>query len=121
MQVSVVLDEKEKMKVEVRGESATLTQLIATEVWKLEGQAAAFREHPFMVEPKILVEGGNPRKLLEKAAKVVEEQADELKDELKRALKESPATREQARPTGVRGQDGFQEGSDSGPGPSGES
>lgn len=108
MQVSVVEDEKEKLKVEVRGESVTLTQLIATQIWQEGGQAAAFREHPFMVEPKILVEGSNPRKLLEKAAKVVEGQADELKDELKRALKESPATVEPAMPTGIHGSEDFE-------------
>ena len=108
MQVSVVEDSKEKIKVEVRGESVTLTQLIATQIWQEGGQAAAFREHPFMVEPKILVEGGNPKKLLEKAAKVVENQADELKDELKRALKESPATVELAKPVGIRGSEEFE-------------
>ncbi|MFH0829699.1 MAG: hypothetical protein V1887_00880 [Candidatus Aenigmatarchaeota archaeon] len=108
MQVSIVEEEKEKLKIEVKGESPTLTQLIATQIWKENGQAAAFREHPFMVEPKILVEGNNPRKLLEKAAKAVEEQADQLKDELKRALKESPATKELARPTGITGTDEFE-------------
>ena len=117
MQVSVVEDSKEKLKIEVRGESVTLTQLIATQVWQENGQAAAFREHPFMTEPKILVEGSNPKKLLEKAAKKVEEQADELKDELKKALKESPATKEAARPKGISEPDELEDGSK----PSGES
>jgi len=101
MQVSVVEESKEKLKVEVKGESNTLTQLIAAEIWKLEGQSAAFREHFFMSEPKILVEGSNPKKLLEKAAKSVEEQTDQMKEELKRALKESPATRESTKAAGV--------------------
>lgn len=102
MQVSVVEESKEKLKVEVKGESNTLTQLIAAEIWKLEGQSAAFREHFFMSEPKILVEGSNPKKLLEKAAKVVEEETEQMKDELKRALKESPATKEPARAAGIK-------------------
>lgn len=88
MQVSVVEESKEKLKVEVKGETPTVTQLIARQVWEENGEAAAIREHPFMVEPKIVVEGSNPRKLLEKAAKAVEEQCDEFKDEFKRAAKQ---------------------------------
>jgi DNA-directed RNA polymerase subunit L len=88
MFVSVVEETKDKLKVEVKGESATLTQLMAKQAWKEGGEAAAIREHPFMVEPKILVMGTNPRKILEKSAKSVEEQADEFKAEFKRALKE---------------------------------
>ncbi len=109
MQVSVVEEDKEKLKVEVRGESETLTQLVAAEVWKEGGEGAAVREHPFMVEPKILVEGANPRKILEKAAKAVEEQADEFTEELKRALKEAPDTIEPAKPFGIRGPEEFEE------------
>jgi len=88
MHVSVAEESKDKLKVEVKGESSTLTQLIAKQAWKEGGEAAAVREHPFMVEPKILVMGTNPRKILEKSAKAVEEQCDEFKAEFKRALKE---------------------------------
>ena len=88
MQVSVLQDEKENLKIEVKGETPTITQLIARQVWEEEGEAAAIREHPFMVEPKIIVHGSNPKKLLEKAAKAVEAQCDEFKEEFKRAAKQ---------------------------------
>jgi len=88
MDVSVVEESKDKLKVEVKGETVTLTQLIAKQAWKEGGEAAAIREHPFMVQPKILVTGSNPRKILEKSAKAVEEQCDEFKAEFKKALKE---------------------------------
>ena len=88
MQVSVVEEGKEKLKIEVKGESATLTQLIAKQAWEEGGEAAAVREHTFMVEPKILVTGTNPRKILEKAATAVQEQCDEFKEEFKKAMKE---------------------------------
>lgn len=88
MDVSVVEEDKQKLKIEVKGESATTTQLIASQAWKEGGEAAAVREHPFMVEPKILVMGTNPRKILEKAATAVQEQADEFTAEFKRAIKE---------------------------------
>jgi len=88
MQVSIVEEEKGKLKVEVKGESATLTQLIARQAWEEKGEAAAVREHPFMVEPKILVKGTNPRKILERAAVAIQEQCDEFKEQFRRAMRE---------------------------------
>lgn len=88
MQVSVVEQEKDKLKVEIKGESATLTQLLARQAWEEGGEAAAIREHPFMIEPKILVKGTNPKKILEKVATAIEEQCDELKEQFRRALHE---------------------------------
>jgi len=87
MNLKILEDEKEKLKVEVAGETPTLTQLIATQVWKEDGEAAAIREHPFMEEPKIVVLGSNPRKLLEKSLAALQEQCDELKEGLQTALK----------------------------------
>lgn len=87
MNLKVLEDEKEKLKIEVAGETPTITQLISTQIWKEGGEAAAIKEHPFMEEPKILVLGSNPRKILEKALTALEEQCDELKEELQRALK----------------------------------
>jgi DNA-directed RNA polymerase subunit L len=87
MNLKVLEDEKDKLKIEVQGETATLTQLISTQVWKEGGDAAALKEHPFMEEAKILVLGSNPRKLLEKAATALQEQCDELKEGFQRALK----------------------------------
>lgn len=88
MHVSVVEEEKGMLKVEVKGESATLTQLIAKQAWEERGEAAAVREHPFMVEPKILVMGTNPRRILERAAAAVGEQCDEFKEQFRRAMRE---------------------------------
>jgi len=87
MNLKVLEDEKNKLKLEVEGETPTLTQVISTQVWKEGGDAAALKEHPFMEEVKILVLGSNPRKLLEKATTALEEQCDELKEEFQRALK----------------------------------
>jgi DNA-directed RNA polymerase subunit L len=87
MQLRVVEENKGMLKIEVAGESATLTQLIAEQVWNNGGEAAALQEHPFMEEPKILVTGTNPRKLLEKAASSVQDTADKCKEEWNKALK----------------------------------
>ena len=60
MQVSVLQDEKEKLKIEVKGETPTITQLIARQVWEEEGEAAAIREHPFMVEESTIPQARFP-------------------------------------------------------------
>jgi len=87
MELKVLEEEKNKLKIEVKGETPTLTQLLATQVWKEGGDSAAIREHPFMEEPKIVVLGTNPKKLIEKAITALEEQCDEFKTEFSRALK----------------------------------
>ncbi len=87
MNLKVLEEDKEKLKVEVVGESPTITELLAKKVWEIEGEASALREHPFMEEPKIVVIGNNPRRLLEKAAESIEEQCTEFKEEFKKGLK----------------------------------
>ncbi len=87
MNLKVLEDEKDKLRLEIQGETPTLTQLVATQIWKEGGESAAIKEHPFMEEPKIIVLGSNPRKLLEKSLTALEEQCDELKAEFHKALK----------------------------------
>jgi len=86
MNIKVLEDDKEMMKIEFEDESETLTQLLATQVWKEGGEAAAIREHPFTENAKLVVMGSNPTRLLDKAATSLEEQCDEFKEEFKRAL-----------------------------------
>ena len=86
MNIKVLEAEKEKMKIEFEDETETITQLLATQVWKEGGEAAAIREHPFIENPKLVVMGTNPTKLLDKASTAIEEQCEEFKEEFKRAL-----------------------------------
>ncbi len=87
MNLKVLEQDKNMLKVEVGGEDHTLTHVIAKAAWEEKGEAAAVREHPFMVEPFIIVKGSNPKKILEKAAVRVAKQCDELKESFSRALK----------------------------------
>ena len=73
-------------KIEFLDETETLTHLLATQVWKEGGEAAAIKEHPFIENPKIVVMGSNPTKILDKASVALEEQCEEFKEEFKRAL-----------------------------------
>jgi DNA-directed RNA polymerase subunit L len=86
MNIKVLEDNKEMMKIEFEDETETLTQLVATQIWKEGGEAAAIREHPFLESPKIVIMGSKPTKLLDKAATSLEEQCDEFKEEFRRAL-----------------------------------
>lgn len=85
MQVKAIKDEKEFLEIEVVGESHTLTQLVAKTAEG--GDVAAVLEHPFMAEPKLIVSGANPKKILEKAAARIEKEAEEFRDGFKKAVK----------------------------------
>lgn len=86
MNIEVLENEKEKLKIEFKDETETVTQLLATQVWKEGGEAAAVREHPFIENPKIIVMGKNPKRVLKKASTALEEQCDEFREEFRRAL-----------------------------------
>lgn len=85
MKLKAVKDEKELLEIEVAGEGHTLTQLIAKAAEG--GDVAAVLEHPFMAEPKLIASGTNPRKILEKSAARVQKDAEEFRDEFKKAVK----------------------------------
>lgn len=86
MRLSIVERERDHVKLELRGETETLTGLIADEAWRHGVEAAAVREHPFMEEPKIVASGTNPLRALERTAISLVKRLDELRDEFKRAL-----------------------------------
>jgi len=86
MNIKVLKRKKEELKLEFKDETETITQLLATQVWKEGREAAAVREHPFIEKPKLVVMGKNPERVLKKASIALEEQCDEFKEEFRRAL-----------------------------------
>lgn len=86
MNIKVLEEGKEMTKIEFEDESETFPQLLATQIWKEGGEASAIREHPFTENPKIVIMGSNPVKLLDKSSTSIEEQCEELKEEFRRAL-----------------------------------
>lgn len=86
MNVKVLSNKKEELRLEFEDETETMTQLLATQVWKEGKEAAAVREHPFIENPKLIVMGKSPERVLKKAAIALEEQCDEFKEEFRRAL-----------------------------------
>lgn len=86
MNVKVLSNKKEELRIEFEDETETMTQLLATQVWIEGKEAAAIREHPFVENPKLVVLGKSPEKVLKKAVTALEEQCDEFKEEFRRAL-----------------------------------
>jgi DNA-directed RNA polymerase subunit L len=86
MDIKVLDEDKERIKIEFLDETETLTQVLATNVWNEGGQASSVKEHPFLENPKIVVMGKNPKRLLKKAATVLETNCEEFKEEFQRAL-----------------------------------
>jgi len=86
MNIKVLENKKEKLLLEFEDETETVTNLLSTQVWKSGGEAAAIREHPFIENPKLVVMGKNPKRLLTKSSTALEEQCDEFKEEFRRAL-----------------------------------
>lgn len=86
MELKLLESSSDTAKVEVRGESSTLTQLIADAAWDEGIDAAAIQEHPFMAEPKIVVRGERPLAALEKAAAAVIKRCEAFKEAFSKAL-----------------------------------
>ena len=87
MELRLLEESKGRAVVEVRGESATLTSLIADAATEAGSDAAAVQKHPFMAEPQIVVADSNPLKVLEKAADNVAEQMADFKKAFQSAAK----------------------------------
>lgn len=84
MNIEVVESGKNKLKISVKGESHTLTQLVAHTA-SAKADAASVQEHP-TESPKIVVHGKNPKKVLEDAAADIVAQCEDLKKEFTRLL-----------------------------------
>lgn len=87
MELRLIEEAKGRAKIEVRGETNTITNLIADTAMSDGTDAAAVQEHPFMAEPSIVVAGSNPLKSIEKAAENVAEQLADFKKAFEAAAK----------------------------------
>ncbi|MDT7858546.1 MAG: RpoL/Rpb11 RNA polymerase subunit family protein [Candidatus Aenigmarchaeota archaeon] len=87
--VKIKGDEKSAL-IEVKEETFTLTSAIEEQLWedKNVSEAASFREHPYLSEPKIWVKvkKGNVKEALEKAIENLIETTKEFREKFKKAL-----------------------------------
>ena len=91
MEINVLEDSKNKLVVEMKGEGHALCNALKTELWtnkkvKLSGYTI---EHPLIGIPKLVIEtdSGDPKKLLEEAAKNVKKEADAFLKSFSKAVK----------------------------------
>jgi DNA-directed RNA polymerase subunit L len=87
--VKIKGDEKSAL-IEVKEETFTLTSALEEQLWedKNVSEAASFREHPYLSEPKIWikVKRGNVKEALEKAIEDLIETTKEFREKFKKAL-----------------------------------
>jgi len=88
MKLKVVENKKDKLAIEVIGESHTLLNLLRETSWKTGADQASYMiEHPYMSNPKLIIKAQNPKKVLIDAVQQVTEQANAFEKEVKRTLK----------------------------------
>ena len=78
MELKIIEKTKKKIKVEVRGETHTFLNLLSSKAWEAKAKQSSYIiEHPYLSEPKIVVYGDNPQKILLNASQLM---IDELKE-----------------------------------------
>lgn len=88
MELSATEKAKEKLRVEVRGETHTMLNLIRENAWKAgANQAAYIIQHPYISQPEIIIRSKNPAKTLRDAAQIAVDDSKGFSVAFKRAMK----------------------------------
>ncbi len=87
MEIKVLEDEKETLKLEIH-DNTTLVSVINENLWQQKVNIAAFKvDHPYLSKPVLLVKSKNPKKALLDATEQVVEDVKELRKKLQSELK----------------------------------
>jgi DNA-directed RNA polymerase subunit L len=90
MEVVKIKGDEKSALIEVREETFTLTSALEEQLWEDKNvtEAASFREHPYLSEPKIWVKvkKGDVKEALEKAAESLIDIAKEFREKFSKAL-----------------------------------
>lgn len=88
MELSAIEKAKEKLRVEVRGETHTILNLIRENSWKAGAKQASYIiQHPYISQPEVIIRSRNPAKTLKDAAQIAIDDAKEFSVAFKRAMK----------------------------------
>lgn len=86
MKLKLLEKGKNKIVLEVSGETHTFLNLLRENAWKVGSRQASYMiEHPYLLEPKFIVRADNPKKILSEAAQRIIDQAKDFEKEFKRA------------------------------------
>ncbi len=92
MELRIVKKGEKELVVETRGETFTLTNLLREYLWKESkvSEAAQYKEHPYLAEPKVFVKvkEGSPLAALRSAARSALKDVKEFKEKFQKAIKD---------------------------------
>ena len=88
MELAAIEKGKEKLRVEVRGETHTTLNLIRENTWKAGAKQSSYIiQHPYVSQPELIVRSKNPKKTLQDAAQKVIDDSKEFSRAFKRAAR----------------------------------
>ncbi len=88
MELTATEKDKEKIRVEVRGETHTMLNLIRENAWKAGARQASYIiQHPYISQPEIIIRSKKPAKTLQDASQIAIDDSREFSRAFKRALK----------------------------------
>jgi DNA-directed RNA polymerase subunit L len=88
MELKVLEQTTDKLKLQVLGETHTFLNLITEYAWLAKAsQACYIIKHPYLSEPELIVKSANPRKTLRDAAQIIVDKTEEFQKGFKRLLK----------------------------------
>ena len=86
MELKVLEKTKNRLKIEVGGETHTLLNLLRRNSWDAKAEQANYLiEHPMLSQPKIIIKARNPKGVLSKAADMTIKQTQDFSKAFKRA------------------------------------
>ena len=79
MKLEVLESEKDRLALLVKGEDHTLLNILKENAWRAGAKQASYViNHPYMSEPKLMIRGLNPRKILSDSAQMAVDEAKEF-------------------------------------------
>ena len=89
MNISITEESKQRMIVEVEGESHGFCNVLKDEIWKNKKTTSTGYNisHPLTSSPKIIIEGPKPKDILSKACKSLNKECEEFKKVFKKKAK----------------------------------
>lgn len=88
MELTAIERGKEKMRIEVKGETHTMLNLIRENAWKAGAKQASYIiQHPYISQPELIVRSSKPAKTLQDAAQKIIDDSKEFSLAFQRAMK----------------------------------
>ena len=84
MKIQFLKEDKESAKLKFENEEMTFALALKDELWQTKGAdlANVDKRHPLVGKPELMVQGKEPRKLLETAAKNFKKKVEEFEKEI---------------------------------------